>query len=47
MYNIVALGVLTAVSIGAYIKIGYDELKLIDEDLKRRERNKRRHAKHR
>ena len=41
MFNIVALGVLTAVSIGAYIKIGYDELKLINEDQKRRERNKR------
>ena len=41
MMPIIALGVLTVVAAGAYIKVGMDELRLIEEATKERERKER------
>lgn len=41
MLPIIALGALTVVAAGAYIKVGMDELRLIEEATKERERKNR------
>ena len=41
MLPIIALGVLTVGALGAYIKVGMDELRLIEKATKERERKNR------